>query len=344
MKYKAKELCFDWHSKCDPSLTAEKNEFRIGAINLHLENEEKYFWLDVVRLHFGINVKNAENLAKFVQKFKDSDGTFPLTENEAIVKSLASISLCFLLEDDASSLKDIISLAILNTNFFEQYSVEKTIPVKQIAFDYITGSSLNDRNFDDEDFDEIDGIENLETARTLSPDEQTATIKALKSSTQAIKSLSEETNILWWIFGEYSKLLNKPFTELGSDTMVYIGAKELSDLLRFQTGIVNSKFLLAKCLNISNKGKSLKNTSLLSVLRVLTEDQKKTILSNKEFLSETVPCLLALNKSMEHDNEEDWSGTFKRIVNGGDIKKEVSPIELSAQIFNEYVYVKLIEE
>jgi hypothetical protein len=339
MSYRSKDLFYEWHQKADAQLNNEKANQRIEAIEELLDNEEIDFWSDIVRLHYGAPVNTSQNLTSFIQAIKGKDGTFPLNDNEALVKSLASIALCFLFETDEDSFIDDISLLTLNYNFFGQYNPDAIIPVRKLAFDYHCRSLLSDREFDEtECFDDVSAIDNLGAARALTTDEQTKIAKGIKSSMTTIKSLAEESNILWWVFGEHSTINDKHFQDVGLDAMVFCSAKELAQLTKFPTPILNAKYILAKVLTISNDQKQPKSKSIIEVLKGTTDERKKELLANYE-ISDATPLLYALKKSLEHDAATDWSGSFKKTLTNADIKKGFSYRDIAFQAYNEFVYL-----
>lgn len=55
---------------------------------------------------------------------------------------------------------------------------------------------------------------------------------------QILAVTAEETNMLWWIFGGRSRDNNEAFTEIASETIPFVAAKELADLTTLLPGPV----------------------------------------------------------------------------------------------------------
>lgn len=119
----------------------------------------------------------------------------------------------------------------------------------------------------------------LETITDGSVDKNTATLKALTEITEHMGKVQsevidrvnelidsantqldnqhkqitiarEESNLLWWLFGEFSRDENKPFAELGFPTALLHLGKEAADLTEILPGHIATKGILSKALTL----------------------------------------------------------------------------------------------
>jgi hypothetical protein len=345
MSYTAKDYFPDWYKVIEPKPDQEIINSRIAAIEKIITNKNKEFWLDVIRMHLGLIPKNSENKEKFIAEFRSTDGSFPITEsdNQNLVKVLASIVLCFKLEIEDKNLNFLISLAAINSNFLNQYNITSKIPVLDKALNYSLHYTREERECDFEnELDEMDEIVN--DKEELDKDQINTMAQIIRSQIQAYKNLSEETNVLWWIFGEYSKICGDYFKNVGNFKMIIAGAKELSDIAEYSNGFQSAQPILHKALEKSeNKKTDLKEISAFEVINTLTEDLKKKVINgSQDLISEFTPCLLALLKSIDFNKGEDWSNIYSKSSNGGDIKKKFKQDELSYQFYKELSFIKLL--
>jgi len=344
--YKATEMFYDWHSKTDPNLSKEISENRIAALTELTEADadaaQIQFWLDMHRLHLGQKAITDSHLSDFTAKIKEHDITFPLTENDALVKSMASIALCVLFEQEPSWHIDPVALSVKTASFFGQYSIDSKIPVYEKAENYLINSSLTDREFDTEESSKLEDFEEITAARAITPEEQNTIFSLLKSAGSAIKCLSEESNILWWMFGERASISDMHFSEFKPAQFCFVCAKELSLLTLFPTPLIKSRSMLSKALQINTKGKTQKKTSLFEIVNTLGNDID--FAPFKDIATQIFsPCLYIMLQMQSQDKKTEWSTFANRMLHNVDIKTERSTLDFSVQIYTELVLMKILE-
>jgi hypothetical protein len=343
MKLTAKDLIIEWHRPFEVTPSEELINGRIAAIEKVKENTTKTFWLDLVRLYFGLPVKSTENRDAFIGSFREQETAFPVINNEILLKMLAGATLCFQLEEE-ETFNDFISLAILNCNFFNQLNPYDKVEVSKWAIRSLF-AELSE-SFDDEDEDSLEtleeNLENEDEEYTANKPDHLLLTKAVRSLISSNRRISEEVNVLWWIFGEKSRITNKYFDEVGFPGIILIAGKELSDLTEVSNTFLSANPLLNKVLLIANKNKNLKKEySAYATINSVPEGFRSDILEiDLDYVSELTPCLFALNKSREFSSDDDWSGSYKKQSQGADIKKEFSATQLAFQFYNELMFIK----
>jgi len=378
MNYTAKDHFPDWYKATKITVTEGLVKSRIQAIDEIIKIEKKEFWLDLVRMAVGLKPKDPKTSQDFIKEFKDTDVTFPILNNEKLLETLAGITLCFKLEAqdleeelkaeakepaeeakkeeetaeeteiDYEALTDLntaISLSIININLLGQYKNEG-IPFTEYAENYLGAKTYIERHHEEEDYDEqIATIhEELEgDDGEMSKEDNQTVIKALQSVIQKNIILSEELNILSWIFGEYSKYAKKFFQEAGLIPMITCSALELQEKAPKHHFLPSAKSLLHRILTISNSSKKLSNVTVYDAISPLPPEIKSFLTKHKDNISELTPYMLALMKSEEVDAGTDYSALYKKATNGGDIKKALRPEVLAGQIYNELVFIKTLE-
>jgi len=359
MSYNAKDLFPDWYVTVDLNMDDKVIEKRLKAIRkIILNKDNKDFWLDMVRLYLGIKPKDS-NRKEFVDEFKSEDSTFLLLNNDNIIKCLAAILLCFKIEKGRSDLNSLISLAVVNANFFGQFQVFENIDVLEYAEKYLSSYSSDEIStkhviseleeiklkFETETETEENTEETEEEEIILDNEDHLKIINIIEKLIKSNAKLAEETNVLWWIYGESSKLANDFFIKVGIQTMSLIAARELSDIIQAPIGATSANQLLDKVLLISNGNKvTMKKVSIPEVLENVSEDMKEKVLRGKKgILSELTPCLMAVCSSSGCAVGEDWIGKFKKSYYNPDIDKKLELSELSYQFYREYVFLKLLK-
>lgn len=377
MTHTAKELFPDWYFSADLTLSNDAIKSRISVIEDIVNKKQKLtFWNDLIKIYLGTKVTDDTNRTLFVNAFKADDVSFPLSNNENIIRVLAAITLCFKLdpnlveeedgaediETDAEetdepeeiesddieyyALKEIISLGLLNSNFFEQYIVPSGIPVFEFAkytFDQI---AINEGDKLDEKIEKLTKIEKEfeeDVNLDLSSDDMLTIIQSIKEVIESNKRLNEETNVMWWVFGEYSKTLKEYYSKIKTSQAILVAANELANITTLHS-ISPAKHFLKKIISITNyENKGKKGTTILDVSNSLGEILKEKILKNiGGTLNEFTPCLLTIEKSMNYSEGEDWTTAYKKVSKGIDIKKQFTPEQLATQFYKEIIYISLI--
>jgi len=344
--YNCTDLFPTWYKAIDPSVTADIVKKRIDAINIIIELNDSKLWLDIVKIAYGITDYDPINKTVFETKFKDNDISFPITSNNNIVKVLAEISLCFLFES-GNILSQCISMAVINANFFEQYfasdipfylyandkNIEKQSD-ENIEYNEIEGRLLEkESELEEEDEEEEDEIMTKEDSLDL--------LKMVNFLNKENKKLKEETNVLWWLFGQHSSLNNAYFYDLGVPKMILASAQELFDLI-IHTGYIHSaKHILSKALISSNNNKlKFKDISLSESIIAASPNIKQKLLSHGE-LGNLTPLLYGISLEKQFENPSIWKNAYNQKIGSGNIDKKFRPEEIAFQFYREIVFLNL---
>lgn len=156
--------------------------------------------------------------------------------------------------------------------------------------------------------------------------------------------LQEETNILWWLFGERSRDLDKPMSDVGARAVCLIAAKELADLTRFVPGHFAARSFLSRSLDRA-KGKAKAPTAfaLAEVVAEATPEWRRKWMQKADLPSKgpLLPVLSAVAASLEAEGEA-WQGVWKTSTR---LKQDISlpPLDLAEQVFEECLLLRSIK-
>src|SRR5258708_16090455 len=139
--------------------------------------------------------------------FKKDDGGFPFTNNENLLQVLAGSALLFQLNDSEDEICNACSLAVLTSTNFTKQQPDTRIPVIDAANKYLNRieRKIKLTNISGQ----IGAIESLKGSyspndapptTTLTPPDSKTIIVSLLQSLKQYQILSEETNILWWLY------------------------------------------------------------------------------------------------------------------------------------------------
>jgi hypothetical protein len=316
--YTPRQLFADWYRNVDPEVTEEKVNTRLAAIDQIIKTKERDFWLDIVCLYLDIPLHRADNRHDFIDFFKQHDSTFPLIGNDALLKYLAAITLCIHLNESSGN-NNVLSLSCITGGFFSKSKINDKVPVPKYAFDFIQASAQKRRREDNE-------LENIAEPEV---------VKHIISSHLLLK---EEVNVLWWLIGEFSQIVNSTFQDAGAVRMTLLGSKELSQITTTELGPSSFKSILHKMLITANGGKAIaKKVTGYDTILSLSKEERKLLCDISGNISIVTPMLFEVKKSIEHGNDEDWRSQGLIHLN-----KKMKLIEFCCQTYFEFLLLKLI--
>jgi hypothetical protein len=368
--YTTKDFLPTWFYESDLVITEDQIKSRLAAIN-HLISDNLKFnvWKDFVFIAFGKAPKDPANTDKLIEYFRKYESAIPIVGNERLIQVLATVSLCVIIDvkftktekstDENGqeviedwehvvdgSLVASIALGVININFLEQYKRVDRIPLIERARTYLSETIIADRDVDvsgvsadiedmKEEYEDLDGSEGMDN------DAGSRILAALSDCLKSHKVLSEELDIMWWIFGEYSEILETSFEEAGPNKIAMVAPFELSNFTQFECGLKSANQFLIKVALLSG-GKLDAEITCVTAVNSLTEEQRRELLDEiVDDIDELTPCLLALKKSLEFESGDNWATPYKKMC-GGDIEKKHRLRDLMIQVYNEFVFARFV--
>ena len=333
--YTPRELFADWYKSADISMDENILKLRLASIDKILTKNDDSFWLEIVRLYLQLPAKDENQRKHFISFFKEEDSTFPLENNNAIVKALAASCLSFNITEHEEN-NNVICLSVLVGNFFSNQSIDQKIPVLKYANSFIQENIKNLRieNLDNGDLKNI--LESDKDPKSFSNEDFEKAFTTLNNLFQSHLNLKEEVNVLWWLLGEHSTTSQKSFKKTGAINMTLIAPFELASQTNSNFGFNSADAFIARSLTIANDGKPFKEEiSISEAITSLTPEEKKELV-NQSSISDLTPGLLAIKNSLETASEI-WAKQNELYLN-----KKFKPIELASHIYNEYLLLNFI--
>lgn len=335
----------DWYRSVDNQLTSDIQVKRIDTINKLKANENQSFWLDVIKIYKGIPIDGNSHKLAIIKAFKDEDAIFPTTGNDHLLQTLAGILLCFKLES-FSPINTFVGLSILNVNFLGKYVVDTNIPVSNYAEKHLLQLSIDLRNVDlVAQSNDINGLveRKSEENYAFSNLDLEVSTDAISALLQSQRILYEETNILWWLFGEASVIFDEPLKNIGLPKSIAIISKELNELLVFDLGPVKIQSIMQKAIASSVASKvTNRDYSSLELINKFNKEERKLLLDKNEPNTIFTPLLSGFHKANLYEMPVDWSAIYAQEFNNGDLSKVFSPSVLASQIFNEFLFLRCL--
>jgi len=298
----------------------------------------------------------------FMKPFYDVDHAFPQRENGAELSVLAGATLVYISKNNVCQLKTFSLLAIAAASFKRKIVVpsisnmlwkfldEDTLALreaKSISTDSVVALSIKNLK---------DSLKAVEEANAWTPPNEiaqqlstylTSLNKAIVQINGSInKSLSiqkihrEDSQILWWLFSEFSKDMHKPINELEDAEACVVIGKEFADIIETLPGPYSAKAVLYKMLP-GLSGDSQKTTFSVAINQTDKEWRQKTLERYQaDKTKEITPILAAISESLRVEKAEDWLAAHKQLTGITAESTEISMVEFAYQIYLECLLLK----
>lgn len=354
----------DWYRRVDIEPTGETLKLRWEGIEKFLaELEDKYELINLIPVFFG-NLSGNKNLEKFREAIQFVDPAFQMRGNDEELKVLSGATLANFIETNRSdessflsialccydlvglrgnaSLRDVVDAARKNTTD-KAIEVRKVKDVSQLKTPLNINTEITNIKASTEASNFPQALPSIETSLTKINASYKQLTKYIEdtfvSQKENLQLQREESNILWWLFGGYSKDLNMPFSKIEPSVVPLLAGKELGDLTIKIPGPIGAeafldkilKDLAIKCPSEINLKKAVNNTS--------REWREKLIPAGFEEIEDFCPVHLAIVKSLETDGADDWIPSYQKKC-ALNVTTPISSIALAYQVYLERLLVR----
>lgn len=268
----------DWYKLIDPEPRPDALEASWRGVEALTAKKKLEYWLDYVRLLIGVTPVEVGTASDFVAAFKHEDPTFTATNNQMLLQVLAGATIIHGLSSETRQ-HDLTALALVSANFKGHVAQLPFAAPIEAATDYLMRRSRSARSPrsgrpSSTPFNPLPDFtsRSLDVSQNQWPQLQAAiqqlgqsldlvegAIQQLHGDVQArwetsvatrtrLAVLEEETNILWWVFGGYSRDFDKPISDLEFPGSCLILAKELADHTRIVPGHLAARAVLYKAI------------------------------------------------------------------------------------------------
>jgi hypothetical protein len=360
----------DWYQIADIQPNGVTLEKRWQAIETFSASADATSVLELLRLFFARPLVNTNFLETYRQPFKDVDVTFPMRNNGLELQILAGATLVQLWESGKKQIElaDAAALGMVCTSYRQLQQGVFVSEMVNKAREHLSERSGRLRALADvpeftvtkfktkENLEKLQNacannqVPNLSAPFTELVEQLTSTIKTLvTSTTKAIEHLAhsqklrhEESNILWWLFGEHSRDCNKRMVDLGFPAVCLIAAKELADLTVVLPGPLAASAFLDKILHIVEP-KEHDSTTLQKAVNATPREWREQWMKETDIrnIEDLCPVLFAVRKSLDTNGPEDWVPAFEKAT-GFKASESISSLNLACQTYEENLFVRAV--
>lgn len=351
----------DWYRSANIEPKRDEINSRWKGIENFVANMNLQDIIEIIRLYYELQNKDKSFLDKYRKTFKDLDPTFPMKENALELQVLAGATIAQILNSKVSFK---IGFTAYATACVSCKGLKKAIiaDIEGIADTYLANESLRVRNISRPEIPtERLHIPNLPSNQPPIAFNQEGVTKLVMSISTIIATqhnsmvdtftniiekqkeeidiLKEESNIAWWLYGEYSNDLKQPINLLKVSFACLVIAKELASLTQILPGPRSARAYLYKMLRSVEPNLSFKIT-IKQAINMAEKDWKLSV-ETKDYASiiDLCPIHLAIELSLSIDSKDEWVAPYEKL-SGVKVEEEISPIDLALQFYQEAMLFK----
>jgi len=272
----------------------------------------------LVELFFGFPDATEDFMLNFRQAFQKADAAFRMRDNNRELSVLAGAKLTSIMEGSSDNLGDFAALALVSCAAQNLRAAPCVTEIPEIAAQRLARRSIN---------------RNLVNTATLSDDKEESTeLMQVKKDLAVVK---EECNVLWWVFGETSRDLDKRWSKISVGQAALIAGKELADL----TGVLPGPAAAAALLDKIIKTAQVKPPTYVAIKDAIAEipaDWRREFAREHSLagLKNLCPVSHGIKLSVDLSENDAWAQALPasaKIHRGG----RIAPHLLAYQIFVE---------
>jgi hypothetical protein len=371
MIHKATDLIPGWYNdSVNKEVLPDELALRRKAINDLYESEDVALWIKLLKVYLNNAKFGSSEYSDVLEHVKKGDDNFAI-QNENLTQTIAGCAIAQKMEDETSYISDIIAAGLLTTEILP--SAKSLIPeLRNRAIQFWIKESEIRRQVDTEF---MDGTKNLKSLTKVELPAVNLELSSMKAHSDAIlkvmnslqkdinatdasllsfsnslntikanfKCLSEETNILWWLFGAYSSTLKKPFKRVSAELLTIVIALELAELTLLLPSLGNVDSIIARAL--ASVEFEVGSTTLIEAIIdsiVGNEVQIKQYLPKApSMLSYFTPLIYAIYCRTEYSGAE-WKAVYAK-HSELNVSSKMSFENFASQLYKEIMLVKLFE-
>jgi hypothetical protein len=317
-----------------------------GAADFEVSGSET---IELARLFFSLGEPGKKFLDAFRASLQKADQAVPMKGNEHELRVLAGAALVDTIERAEQALADLAALSLVVGPMQNKRPAPPVPEIPEIAARYLSsrGAERQSRNgsaipeFDSKLIDTFaaqaatNSVTNLTAPLQKLGSEVKRLYETVSDLQQKTRLQGEETNMLWWLFGEHSRDLHQRFSSLPVSTVCIVAGKELADLTIVIPGPPAAIAFLDRAVR-SSKDKLPDSISLRDAINNTPDDWRTQTAKNiwSESLADLMPVINGTKISLSVGKDEDWGPAFRHAT-GIDANITLTPNTLAYQTYLE---------
>ncbi len=329
----------DWYRVTTIEPHHDLLERRWAGVKIVLQEFDATGLLDLTRLVYDLPLSDPTTIDRLRAALKQADSAFPMRNNDAELRILAAAALMQQMTKHNSTESDVVALGVIcaGGQGFGHQSILDELP--EAAKVYVAREAVEARA--PATIPTVVGPASqtrtlIEALKTQCAQDQTSAIaeplgasltaldqsidvlaqsaqKAIHAFVGMMKVQREETNILWWVFGGYSRDLKEPIRALSSRAACVIVAKELADLTAILPGPSAAEAFLDQVLHCAEGAHP--EVTIAEVVDAAPRSWRESWIGTYNCLRRDglFPLVAGIVASVETDVPGGWIAVYERI-------------------------------
>jgi hypothetical protein len=324
----------EWHRSAGITPNGETLPKRWAAIDEFQVGRDEIVYL--TRLFYRLGKPSEEFLTAFRASFQKADPAFPMRDNDQELVVLAGAELIDIIERGATNSADLAALSVVCAAAQNTRGSPAVTDIPEIATQYLSKRAI-------ERVSVREGEGNSDAGPRKALFEALATLgtpydglpKEFERLQRELSVVAEESNMLWWLFSEYSRDLRQPWNKSTVPAAALIAGKELADLTRVIPGPIAATAFLDRAVR-SAKAKPPAAILIIDAMNdVPVEWRLKYVTKGcPSQLEDLLPISHGVKISLSSPDNDAWLSAFT-LGTGISADSKLAPHVLAYQIFLE---------
>lgn len=337
MKYTAKELFPSWYNKgVNKDASTDELALRRKTLDDISKKNDKKFWIAALHVFLGVLKPDDAGYDNVVSIVKGDDINF-LLQDQNLIRVILGCAIAEKIDANSNFISDFLALSLVSVAGIGSYQIplpeintraqqfivdeaerqrdivqiSLTAPAKPVA--KIEIPQFNNENSTAFTSAIVKAFADIQKDIVVVNADLIATKNQLSAAVSNFSSLSEETNILWWLFKSYSRTVDAPFAECTIALLSIVTAFELADLTETLPTIGDTDSIVAKALSsIPHEFGSLSTHDAIIEGILPKHERLKHVLPTVDAeLIPLTPLLYAIKCRVEYGDAE-WKAVYSR--------------------------------
>jgi hypothetical protein len=271
--------------------------------------------------------------SEFLKALQTEDPAFKIRDNDQELAVLAGAELVDVIERAESNQSILASLSLVCSSAMNMRPTPPVRDISELAAKNLGRASINrasgNDSEDEEDTDDLfkELVDIEEVSKPL--------VNKLRQMRRELAMVSEETNMLWWLFSEHSRDSEERWSNFKFAAVPLMAGKELADLTSLMPGPVAARAFLDRVTR-SAKAKPPETVSISEAISSTSLEWRERYLAKYYVaaLERLSPITFGIKMSVSSAQDNAWVPAF---VQGAQIvgDAKIKPYILAYQLFLE---------
>ena len=195
--------------------------------------------ISLARLFYRLGKPEQEFLATFVDAFQQTDPAFKTRENEHELSLLAGAELIDVIQRGEKDSAVMAALSLVCAPAGNTRSCPCVADIPEIAVHYLSTLSKDRISIGKSDTESEPRKAMFDALVALGPPHSDLA-KEYRQLHRQVGIINEESNMLWWLFSEYSRDEDRPWKSFSVPAVAIMAGKELADLTQIIPGPISA--------------------------------------------------------------------------------------------------------